>query len=223
MNITQLNNQSIFQRPIMRKTTSHKPKLTSRKAVAPVIATLLLVAIAVVGGGIVFVFAQDFFDIVPTVPLTIESVQVLGYDARDATTLQIHDGTSTAADTAGTIDGTLLATERVAIYVQNSAAQPMIIDELRFAGTVYAFESNVGTLDTFALGAAPGRAEYAILTDSPSTLLNAPLALLQPGEQATLILTLDDTIKIGRDAQFKLTTTDGAVFLGSVKIGQQRG
>jgi len=207
----------------MRKTTSHIPKLTSRKAVAPVIATLLLVAIAVVGGGIVFVFAQDFFGIVPTVPLAVESVQVLGYDARDTTALQIHDGTVTAADTAGTIDGTLLATERVAVYVQNSGVESMIIDELRFAGTAYTFESNVGTLDTFAFGAAPGRAEYAILTDSPSTLLNGPLAQLQPGEQATIILTLDDTIKIGRNAQFKLTTTDGNVFLAAVKIGQQSG
>ena len=32
-----------------------------KRAVAPVIATLLLVAIAVVGGSIIFVFSQDFF------------------------------------------------------------------------------------------------------------------------------------------------------------------
>jgi len=41
--------------------TKLQSKLTSRRAVAPVIATLLLVAIAVVGGSIVFVFSQGFF------------------------------------------------------------------------------------------------------------------------------------------------------------------
>ncbi|MEK0340135.1 MAG: archaellin/type IV pilin N-terminal domain-containing protein, partial [Nitrosopumilus sp.] len=45
----------------MTKLQSKYNKLTSRRAVAPVIATLLLVAIAVVGGSIVFVFAQGFF------------------------------------------------------------------------------------------------------------------------------------------------------------------
>jgi len=35
--------------------TTSKQKMTSRRAVAPIIATLLLVAIAVVGGSIVFV------------------------------------------------------------------------------------------------------------------------------------------------------------------------
>ena len=45
------------------KTTTLKPKelKSSHKAVAPVIATLLMVAIAVVGGTIIFVFSQGFF------------------------------------------------------------------------------------------------------------------------------------------------------------------
>ena len=207
----------------MTKITRRKLKLTSRKAVAPVIATLLLVAIAVVGGSIIFVFAQDYFKIVPTDRLTIESVSILGYDARDATQLEIHDGTLTAANTAGTIDGQLIATERIAVYIQNNGQESMTISELRFAGTAYTFESNVGTLDTFALGAAPGRAEFSILTDSPSSLLNVPTAKLQPGQQATIILTLDDNIKVGRDSQFRLSTTSGAVFAGTVVIGQQSG
>ncbi|GFN40744.1 MAG: hypothetical protein YK1312THETA_50001, partial [Marine Group I thaumarchaeote] len=35
---------------------------TKHRAVAPVIATLLMVAIAVVGGTIIFVFSQGFFN-----------------------------------------------------------------------------------------------------------------------------------------------------------------
>ena len=36
-------------------------KFHKRRAVAPIIATLLLVAIAVVGGSIIFVFSQGYF------------------------------------------------------------------------------------------------------------------------------------------------------------------
>ena len=61
---------------------SKQNKLTSRRAVAPVIATLLLVAIAVVGGSIVFVFSQGFFSSaqISGAP-QIESMQIVGYDA----------------------------------------------------------------------------------------------------------------------------------------------
>ena len=68
----------------MTRLMSKRNKLTSRRAVAPVIATLLLVAIAVVGGSIVFVFSQGFFSSaqISGAP-QIESLQITGYDARD--------------------------------------------------------------------------------------------------------------------------------------------
>jgi flagellin-like protein len=47
--------------PLTQKHTSHRSKNLQRRAVAPVIATLLLVAIVVVGGSIIFVLAQGFF------------------------------------------------------------------------------------------------------------------------------------------------------------------
>jgi len=48
-------------------------------------------------------------------------------------------------------------------------------------------------------------------------------AEFQPGQTATVILALDTDFKSGRDTQFKLTTTNGAVFVGTVVIGQQSG
>ena len=77
----------------MTKLQSKQNKLTSRRAVAPVIATLLLVAIAVVGGSIVFVFSQGFFSSaqISGAP-QIESLQITGYDATDVDNLQLHDG-----------------------------------------------------------------------------------------------------------------------------------
>ena len=71
------------------KQTSHRSTNLKRRAVAPIIATLLLVAIAVVGGSIIFVFSQGFFS---TTQISgapqIELVKIFGYDTRDVTPLK---------------------------------------------------------------------------------------------------------------------------------------
>jgi flagellin-like protein len=70
-----------------------KNRMASRRGVAPVIATLLLVAIAVVGGSIVFVFSQGFFSSAQiSGSPNIESIKILGYDATDGNATQFHDG-----------------------------------------------------------------------------------------------------------------------------------
>ncbi len=99
-------------------------KLSKHKAVAPVIATLLMVAIAVVGGTIIFVFAQGFFSNtqVSGTP-TIEALKVIGYDARDADELQAHDGVLMTDETGGEQNGEKTADERVAVYVKNDSVQ----------------------------------------------------------------------------------------------------
>lgn len=184
--------------------------MTSRRAVAPVIATLLLVAIAVVGGSIVFVFSQGFFSSaqISGAP-QIESLKFAGYDATDGTMLN-HDGTVFAAgNTAG--DG-LLVDENIVIYVQSNSVGKLTLGEVRFGGTVYNYNAT-----------GPIQGSYQILTRGPATILSATSAEVQPGQQVTLILQLDENIKQGRDTQIKLTTSNGAVFVGTVIAGQQSG
>jgi archaeal type IV pilus assembly protein PilA len=180
------------------------------------------VAIAVVGGTIIFVFSQGFFSSsqISGVP-TIEAIKVLGYDARDATALQAHDGAIMSANSAGVQDGAKQADERVAIYLKNDSVQKISIAELRFAGAIYNFTSQ-SALDGFA-GTAPDQGEYAVLTDTPGELLTASAGEIQPGEIVTIVVDLDENIKIGRDSQFKMTTTNGAVVVSTVNIGQQSG
>jgi len=214
----------------MTKLQSKQNKLTSRRAVAPVIATLLLVAIAVVGGSIVFVFSQGFFSSAQiSGSPNIESMRIIGYDATDGTTLQIHDGTTPATLQGATGDG-LAVGERVAMYIQNNGVNKATIDELRFGGTVYSFVPSAGTtldawtaLTTDGIMGTPVNPGFVILTGAPDTILDSTSAEIQPGQQATIILELDENVKNGRDAQFKLTTTNGAVFVGTVIAGQQSG
>ena len=223
----------------MTQLMSKETKLTSRRAVAPVIATLLLVAIAVVGGSIVFVFSQGFFSSaqISGAP-QIESMQIVGYDARDVTELQLHDGQGSGV-LDGALNNGLLPTERVAVYVQNQGVAKASLTEVRFAGNVYTY-ATIGTsttLEDFSATALIDRNEFVIVQKSdvtagippapdvtnPALISTATNAELQPGQIATIFLELDETLKEGRDAQIKLTTANGAVFVGTVIAGQQSG
>lgn len=188
-----------------------KQQMTSRRAVAPVIATLLLVAIAVVGGSIVFVFSQGFFSSaqVSGSP-NIESLKFTGYDASDGTDLLNHDGTTYAA---GNVPGNgLILGEEVSVYLQSNSVSKVTLGEVRFGGTVYNYTSTT-----------PTDGQYRVLTSGPSSFLGTSSAELQPGQQVTIVMSLDENIKNGRDTQFKLTTANGAVFVGTVIAGQQSG
>ena len=211
--------------------------MTSRRAVAPIIATLLLIAIAVVGGSIIFVFSQGFFSSaqVSGAP-QIESVRITGYDSRDTASLTLHDGLGTGTGIAqGLTNNGLVKGERVAVYLQNNSVQKVTLSEIRLAGTVYSFVPIPGGLidanTSILLDSAGGVGKFTIATNSNGSLgfetaasvLTTTAAELQPGQQATVILELAENVKTGRDAQFKLTTTNGAVFVGTVIAGQQSG
>ena len=216
----------------MTKLQSKQNKLTSRRAVAPVIATLLLVAIAVVGGSIVFVFSQGFFSSaqISGAP-TIESLQINGYDSSDVTNLQMHDGglidqQAVPSVFSGNANDGLLTGERVAIYVTNQGVSQASLTEVRFAGAVYTY-ATAATLDDFAANTWMDPQEFTILergvAGAVADVSQNPTAVIQPGQQATILLELEQDVSFGRDAQIKLTTANGAVFVGTVVAGQQSG
>jgi hypothetical protein len=96
----------------------------------------LLVAIAVVGGAIVFAYSQNFFSSsqVGGRP-TIEAVKILGYDGRDVSQLQDHNGVLLADGSGGTSDSQKLAGEKVLVYIKNDNVQPITESELRFGAS----------------------------------------------------------------------------------------
>jgi len=212
------------------KTTTLKPKelKTSHKAVAPVIATLLMVAIAVVGGTIIFVFSQGFFSSsqISGTP-QIELVQILGYDARAVTNLQMHDGNDMVA-TSGGLDPNVEADDRVAIYITNNSVQKIVLGEIAFGGFTYSYVNvatlGLGDFDTILAGELLST-NYTILsgTNGGDQLLNEGAGEIKAGLTATIILDLESDLRIGRSSQFKLTTSNGNVFVSTVSVGQQSG
>jgi archaeal type IV pilus assembly protein PilA len=194
----------------------------NRRAVAPVIATLLLVAIAVTGGTIVFIFSQNFMSYaqVSGYP-SIEAMKFVGYDARDTDALITHDGSVLPAGTGGLADAVKQQDERIAIYVQNNSVKVKIV-ELRFAGDLYNFSGSAPILDVYT-GTAPAQGEFVILSDTTGNLLQSSSGFIQPGQIATIILDIKDPIKIGRDAQIQILSSNGAVFVHTINVGQQSG
>ena len=215
--------------PLTRKNTGHRSKNLQRRAVAPIIATLLLVAIAVVGRSIIFVFSQGFFSStqVSGTP-QIELVKMFGYDTRDVSPLKVHNGLDIdPGNCCGVADGIKNPDERITIYIQNNSINPITISELRFGGTVYQYviDKQLGPWVAPPLGPEPG--EYVIMTGPDGTnggdILQEDSPNIQSGATVTLLLDLDSTLGNGRDIQVKLTTSNGNVFVSTLIIGQTVG
>ncbi len=213
------------------KTTTLKPKelKTSHKAVAPVIATLLMVAIAVVGGTIIFVFSQGFFSSsqISGTP-QIEAVKIEGYDARAVPNLQMHNGNPMVATSGNTPDSNVQVDERVAVYVTNNSVQKIVLGEIWLGGFQYTYKNvavgGMGNFDTI-LPAELLTQEYTVLTGTNlgDQLLDEAAGEIQAGQTATIIFDLESDLRIGRSSQFKLSTSNGNVFVGTVSVGQQSG
>ncbi len=61
------------------------------------------------------------------------------------------------------------------------------------------------------------------MLDNSTNSIASQAGLAEPGQTIGLLFELDDNFPTGRDTQFKLTTTNGAVFVGTVVMGQNTG
>ncbi len=79
------------------------------------------------------------------------------------------------------------------------------------------------TLDASG-GSSPSQGEFVIWNDPANNgLLDSNVGELQPGETASIVIGLEQNIKIGRDSQFQLKTTNGNIIVGTVNVGQKSG
>ncbi len=214
----------------MRKKNKKFTIINSKKAVAPVIATLLLVAVAVVGGTMNFVFTQQYFNSAQASGLAgIESMVFIGYDATDKDSLIYHDGiiSNPVANWHGDqISSGLDQGERIAIYIQNNGIKKMVLQEVRIAGSVYEFQ-DMGPANKMTAYSANvlESGEYTIVKNgnknAPADTISGNTPELQSGQHVTIVLELDKNFNIGRDMQIRLTTGNGGIWVYTAMVGQQ--
>jgi len=192
----------------------------NHRAVAPIIATLMLILITAVGGGVTFSYAQDVInDNQVSSSIAIEQLTIVGWDFRDLSELRSHNGLYMKEDSAGIPDGIKSYSERVTIYIQNKGLTSIRIDELRFVGTVYEFAGSSNYMSNFVTNTFPAPQEYVILTITPDIIINSEVPELPAGKIASLVLGLDASFKMGRHAMLKLTTDNGFVIVKNMPIG----
>lgn len=190
---------------------------SNRSAVSPVIATILLVAIVVVGSTFTVVFAHDAVNFwqVGGYPV-VERVTITGFDARDAPDIEAHNAPIAKPALVATFkkDGVKAIKEVITVFVKNDGTKSVLISEVTLGGSVYSFSNPPFTVPF---------GSYAIVTQNlPSAVLLSSSPQLAPGQEATLIFSLDGSIKVGRDLQFKLTTGNGFIVTTIITTGDQK-
>lgn len=193
-------------------------RLTSSKdhkhrGVAPIIATLLMVAIAVIGGMMVFVFAQGFFEDTQIQSPQVEQLMIWGYNATDnhsAATLATHAGSEETITDA--VKNRLGDNEEFYLYVRNISGGEVFITKVLVYGVEYPY---VGGSSFDLTGPA--------WTMSVNGQDIASDQTLGPGQEATIVIGYDTAtngeVKNGRPMVVALETGGGNLFTKQIKVG----
>ena len=122
-------------------------KFNEHRAVAPVIATVLLVAVAVVGGTLIFGFTQGIFSEQQyTAPSALDLLIFNGFDARDIDDRKYHTGDIDTTATIGVDSpggGVFLQDDTVFIYMLNAGPNTLNILNVTLAGNQFTLDSGV--------------------------------------------------------------------------------
>jgi len=198
-----------------------------RRSVAPVIATLLMVAIAVVGGMLVFVFSQDFFTQTDSMTgPTIERVQIYGYDARDVATKKIENHEGIICEVLSTVDGKISEGQTFALYVRNLGNQPVVINEVNVFG--FGTTEDAGGLTDGATD-LPAAGKFTVVTidgcTSTTTKAGDPIAI---GDDATILVGWSTSgfgqdVQVGRPIFVSIETAAGNIFTKNLISGRSVG
>src|SRR3989337_3164112 len=119
-------------------------KVLKRAAVSPIIATIILIAIAVVGSSITAVFAQDAINKwqIGGYPV-VELVRLTGFDARDAKDIEAHNAPIAKPSLVATFlkDGIKGNKEVITVFVKNVGTKKVVVKEVMLGGSVYSFSN----------------------------------------------------------------------------------
>ncbi|MCZ6582021.1 MAG: hypothetical protein O6761_02475 [Thaumarchaeota archaeon] len=212
------------------KTIPYMDFRNKRRAVAPIIATLLMVAIAVVGGILIFVFAQGFFTDINVGAPNIELLEIYGYDARDTVNLAFHTGDELAVSIAA--DGKLSDNDAFTVYVRNRGNTAVIIEKVKVFGATY-----LQTATPVACSTTAPVAQTFLMIDEDTIAddtapINAVLSdcalsfyTIGANAEATIILRYEDSVnngasvKIGRPIPIVIQTGNGGSFIKQLQNG----
>ncbi|MGQ0794980.1 MAG: archaellin/type IV pilin N-terminal domain-containing protein [Nitrosopumilaceae archaeon] len=210
----------------------------SHKGVAPIIATLLLITIAVIGGVMIYVFTQGFFgNSSISVSPSVDTIVMSGYDMREildnppcdnshspATRgVTTHEGMTTCHGDDNSGDGKF-DEEAGAIFIRNVGNEPYNLSRLEVNGRVLDFRTtdpeisnNAGVFGIYTVPDTQTASAGEILRE---------VATILPGQEGTLVVTFDgsgtstdNSAANGRTIPIKLISSNGSVYNFNLVIG----
>ena len=188
--------------------------ISNRKAVAPIIATLLMVAIAVVGGILIFVFTQGFFADEQVVGPTVDNIRIFGYDTTDGTTaIDGYDDIAIVCD-EGVAGSTLATGDCLTIFVENLGDKPVAFQAVRIFGETYTSGSQSSN------NCAETSGEFNLMITG-----GTEISVLEPNTQATLCMEYigSNPVKAGRTIPIQVETSNGQSSQINIINGADRG
>ena len=207
--------------------------MITNREFSPGFVIVVLVIVAALGGGINFALTQGYLNSVQASNLSgIETILFLGYDATDSDTLVYHDNYLSNSQPYWhgnrSPDG-INHGERIGVYVQNNSAKKITFSEISLASIVYSFQ-DMGPkyqMTPYSMDAPLNNKEYTIVINgnlnAPADTIVGKIPELKPGQTATIILELEQTINKNRDMHFKIITEEGGIFVYTVVSGQRSG
>jgi len=207
--------------------------MIANREFSPGFVIVVLVIVAALGGGINFALTQGYLNSVQASNLSgIETILFLGYDATDSDTLVYHDNYLSNSQPYWhgnrSPDG-INHGERIGVYVQNNSAKKITFSEISLASIVYSFQ-DMGPkyqMTPYSMDAPLNNKEYTIVINgnlnAPADTIVGKIPELKPGQTATIILELEQTINKNRDMDFKIITEEGGIFVYTVVSGQRSG
>jgi flagellin-like protein len=190
-----------------------------RRAVAPIIATLIMVAIAVVGGVMVYVFTQGFFSGTQTQAPTTDAVSLTGYDAREISGVTDHRGTAIVGIGQAAITGMGTA-EEFTLHLDNLGTSDITLGkvEVNFV-SLTGYTGDVSGIST---------GQYTIVTTTSSTAgtggIHAGVSTIPAGQEVTLVISMPTTataISAGASIPVEIVTGSGSSFTFHPIVGQR--
>lgn len=155
---------------------------TAKRGVSPIIATLMLVAVAVVGGVVVYTYFQNISTKTASQNITVENVQLLGYDIRQVNPITNHLGGGIANANNAT------AITYAALYIKNNSPSPIEINRVYVNGAAYNFNPGALGAGQFHVGSSVSSGSNTVNVGSTDTLLLRFSTAITAGTNLTIIV-----------------------------------
>ena len=192
----------------------------SHRGIAGIIVSLILIAVAVVGGISVFMFTQGFISDTSVAPPTIDVVEIFGYDTSDGDTLVPHTGGAAITINTGGADAILDGGDAFSIYIRNRGSGVVVLDSIEVYGTAYTV-STVTTCTT----TVPADGTFSVANNG--ILTNCGKTSIPSGAEVTIYIRYADTtngdIALGRPIPITVITANGMEISKQITNGAQVG